>query len=499
MDIYSLNVSFNSTGGYFSSEQLDLLSIIKCQRQDELIDFVSKCDQLKGIFDKDDMDTFGNIDLEELKRKVFKNYQDTLVPHNSDRVAVLDNLLERLEINQDDIIVIKKIYIDKKEESLKHIREYIKNKYPNSYEEIFKQAHHFVSTERDQDKSPNLYNEFVFLNEKLSMFDTILVGSLKPEVVMNKLFDENSKDRFDFYFVKRDLDFAYKNNKHARVHSLLTKGANRSLFIGKTKEEILKILSEYVKTTIDFVNDYNSTHKLDDGTPVIKAIDLFNEIVSFDKNDKGEYENIWEARYGISIENICNVFSYAKEHKPEGVKYLYNEPFLEDTKRRKKVLEVLKTINTILPGLIDTLGTQMHITFRTSDEDIEECFKDFKLLQDTQNMNIQITEFDLSLSESEVLKIIGDKPQVSYQQVYAMKNEKINNISTIINDSSVKIDGVSYWSLTDNIDCNLERVRTSLLKKGIISDINEVPTVCGGLFPTSNQYVTIMSSDDKET
>lgn len=140
----------------------------------------------------------------------------------------------------------------------------------------------------------------------------------------------------------------------------------------------------------------------------------------------------------------------------------------------------------------------MHITFRTSDEYIEECFKDFKLLQDTQNVNIQITEFDLSLSESEVLKIIGDKPQVSYQQVYAMKNEKTNNISTIINDSSVKLDGVSYWSLTDNIDCNLERVRTSLLKKGIISDINEVPTVCGGLFPTSDQYVTIMSSEDKE-
>ena len=114
MDIYSLNVSSNSTGGYFSSEQLDLLSIVKCQRQDELIDFVFKCDQLKGIFDKDDMDTFGNIDLEELKRKVFKNYQDTLIPHNSDRVAVLDNLLERLEINQDDIIVIKKYILIKK-------------------------------------------------------------------------------------------------------------------------------------------------------------------------------------------------------------------------------------------------------------------------------------------------------------------------------------------------------------------------------------------------
>ncbi len=41
MDVYRLKVLSNSMGGYFSSEQLDLLSIVKCQSQDELIDFVS--------------------------------------------------------------------------------------------------------------------------------------------------------------------------------------------------------------------------------------------------------------------------------------------------------------------------------------------------------------------------------------------------------------------------------------------------------------------------
>lgn len=75
---------------------------------------------------------------------------------------------------------------------------------------------------------------------------------------------------------------------------------------------------------------------MQDGTSVINAIDLFNELVSFNKNEKGEYENIWETKYGITIEDICRVFSYAKEHKPDGVNYLYNEPFLEDAARRKK-------------------------------------------------------------------------------------------------------------------------------------------------------------------
>lgn len=491
MDMYSLNVLSNNVGGYFSSEQLDLLSIVQCQTCEDLITFVCQCKQLNGVFSKEDLQSFVVQNLERLKRNVFKNCQDTLVPHNSDKHIVLDNTLDRLGIKQEDIDMVKKVYTEKNRESIGYIRKLIKNKYPNNYEEIFKQAHRFISTERDQNKAPNLYDEFLLINEKLALFDTLLVGSGKPEVVINDLFDEDSKGRFDFYFAKRDLDFALKNNKHIRLHSFLTKGAAESLFVGRTKEEILETLTNYVKATIDFVNEYNSTHKLANGTPVINSIDLFNEIVSFDKNTQGEYENIWETKYGISIQDICNVFAYAKEHKSEGVSYLYNEPFLEDTERRKKVFEVLQSINSTSNGLIDTLGSQMHITFGTSDEKIQECFSDFKFLQDTQSMNIQITEFDLSLSERETLKTIGDKPQFSYEQVYAMKRERIDSISSIINNSGVRLNGVSYWSLTDNIDCNLERVRTNLLKKGIINDISQVPTVCGGLMPTFQQFANI--------
>ncbi len=499
MDLYGLNVNTSNIGGYFSSEQLDMLSIIQCQTCEEIISFIYQCKQLNGVFSKEDLQNFINQDLEKLKRKVFKEYQDTLVPHNSNKQDILDNTLYHLGIKQEDIEVIKKIYIDKNIEIITYIKEYIKNRYPNNYEEIFKQAHRFVSAERDQNKMPNLYDEFVLLNEKLSTFNSLLVGSGKPEVVINEFFDEDNQERFDFYFAKKDLDFALKNNKHIRFHSLLTKGAAESLFIGRSKEEILKTLTSYVKSTIDFINEYNETHKLVDGTPVINAVDLFNEIVSFDKNSQGQYENIWESRYGITINDLCNIFEYAKTHKPEGVSYLYNEPFLEDSERRKKVVEVLQAINSTSNGLIDTLGSQMHITFRTSDEQIQECFKDFKFLQDKLNIKIQITEFDLSLSESETSKTIGDNPEISYEEVYTMKRDRINSISSIINNSEVKLNGISYWSLTDNVDCNLERVRTKLLSKGTISDISQVPTVCGGLIPTSSQYTNLYNNIDIQT
>ncbi len=497
MDLYNLNVSTNNMGGYFSSEQLELLSIVQCKTYEEIIAFVYHCKQLDGVFSKENLQEFINQDLEQLKRIVFKRYQDTLVPHNSDRETILNNILYRLGINDDTIGVIKRIYTNKNKETINYIRDYIKTRYPNNYQTIFKHIHQFISVERDQNKDSNLYDEFVLINESLSMFDTLLVGSGKPEIVINELCDD-IENKFDFYFAKRDLDFALRNNKHIRFHSLLTKGANEELFNGKSKEEILDLLATYVKITIDFVNEYNSTNKLDDGTPVINSIDLFNEIVSFNKNSQGLYENIWETKYGITIQDICNVFSYAQEHKPEGVSYLYNEPFLEDSERRKKVIEVLQSINNISNGLIDTLGCQMHITFGTSDEQIRECFDDFKVLQDTQGMNIQITEFDLSLSENETLKTIGTNPQVSYDQVYAMKRDRINSISSIINNSCVILNGVSYWSLTDNIDCNLERVRTKLIEKGVISDISQVPTVCGGLMPTSKQYVNAISDYHNE-
>ena len=495
MDLYNLDINTNNVGGYFSSEQLELLSIIQCQTYDELLSFIKKSQQLSNAFSKEEWQKFSQKDIEDLKRFVFKRYQDTLVPHDSDKSLVIDNTLKHLDLKEEDINVIKKVYTHKSKEAINYIRDYIKNRYPNNYEDIFKKVHEFISLERDQNKMPNLYDELVTLNEKLEMFDTLLIGSGKPEVVVNEFFADDNPNEFDYYFAQNDLDFAYKNNKHVRFHSLLTKGASESLFKGKDKEEILKILTSYVKRTIDFVSSYNSSHKLEDGKPVIEAIDLFNEIISFDKNKDGLYENIWETQYGISIKDICDAFTYAKSHKPEGVSYLYNEPFLEDPDRRVKVMEVLKDINLTSGGLIDTLGTQMHITFRTSDDQIKEAFKDFKTLQDEQNMNIQITEFDLSLGEREVLRVMGEKPEFSYEQIYEMKKERINRISSLINDSGVNLSGVSYWSLTDNIDCNLERVRTSLLNKGIIKDIKEVTTVCGGLMPTYQEYLNLYDNN----
>ena len=466
MDNYSLNVDSPIKGGYFSSEQIDLLSIIQCQSIDELIRFILNCDQINrvnGIFE-----SINGMDLESAKRSIFKSYQNSMVYHDQGLDASRMNRFNYLRITSEEELMS---VIDKS--------------HPRS-QEILSLNHHFISEEWDQTKSIS-YEEMETLNSQLPLFNSMLIGSGKIYKVINK-YDTNKDTKYDFYFAKRDLDFAYKNGKQVRFHSLLVKDDGK-IFNEKSKEEIMDIIKEYVKQSIDFINDYNSSHKIninDKEEAVINAVDLFNEIVSFDKNEKGEYYNIWEQKYGISLPELMSCFEYALVNKPEGVNYLYNEPFLEDDQRRQKVFE---TLAQTTPGLIDTLGSQMHITITQDIDSIRRCFADFKKLQESTEKKIQITEFDMCLGRSDVPRVFGPNADISLERVYQEKDKKISEISSAINESGVKLSGVSYWSLTDGIDCNLERIRSNTLSNHQISNVNEIPTVCGGLIPTHKKIV----------
>ena len=465
MDIYSLNVDSPIKGGYFSSEQIDLLSIIQCQSIDELMKFIANCDQINhvhGIFE-----SINGMDLESAKRSIFKSYQDSMVYH--------DQGIDASRINRFNYLGITS------EEELMSV---IDKSHPRS-QEILSLNHHFISEEWDQTKSIS-YEEMETLNSQLPLFNSMLIGSGKIYKVINK-YDTNKDTKYDFYFAKRDLDFAYKNGKQVRFHSLLVKDDGK-LFNEKSKEEIMNIIKEYVKQSIDFIKNYNSSHKININgkeEPVINAVDLFNEILSFDKNKQGEYYNIWEQKYGISMPELMSCFEYALVNKPEGVNYLYNEPFLEDDQRRQKVFE---TLAQTTPGLIDTLGSQMHITITQDIDSIKRCFADFKRLQDN-GMQIQITEFDMCLGRSDVPRVFGPNADISLERVYQEKDKKISEISSVIRESGVRLSGISYWSLTDGIDCNLERIRSNALANHEISNVNEIPTVCGGLVPTHKKLV----------
>ena len=104
-------------------------------------------------------------------------------------------------------------------------------------------------------------------------------------------------------------------------------------------------------------------------------------------------------------------------------------------------------------------------------------------------MQIQITEFDMCLGRHDVPRVFGPNADISLEIVYHEKNKKISEISSVIRESRVRLSGISYWSLTDGIDCNLERIRSNALANHEISNVNEIPTVCGGLIPTHKKLI----------
>ncbi len=524
MDGFFLEVDAPSTGGYFSSEQIDMLRIVQCKTIEELIEFVVLCDQVRQQFPDEKIQELTEMDLETAKRTVFRAYQDSFVPHNATNEEAVIRNLKAMGIRDEDIEVLKNIILTNRLDSFERIKEYIKTKYPEQCDEIFQMCHHVMSREFDQLKDPGMYDEMVFLSEKLAHFDTMLIGSGKIYKVVNSFYGntnaEENRKRFDYYYAKRDLDFAAKNGKMVRFHSLLVKEPPRE-FQGKSKEEIISIISAYVKETVDFIEAANNDSQKKYGRPVIKEVDLFNEIVTFDPmvfdqasrkwcrvetDDKGEkkvvldektkskralkegekesYRSTWFVKYGITMKELMGCFQYALDHKPKGVDFVYNEPFLENPERRAKVLQVLEFIDQTMPGLIDTLGTQMHITLSEDEEKIRGCFQDLKELQQKKGKKILITEFDMSLGRTEVPQVYGPTSRISEEGAYKFKGDKIKKISEVIRNSGVKLSGVSYWSLTDKVDCNLERLRTNALKSGKIKTIHEIPSALGGLFPT---------------
>ena len=468
-------------GGYLSSEQIDLLSIIRCNTPEELIEFVSNCEQLIGEI-KEDID-YSN--LEEAKRKVFKAYQDSMAPHGENdkqrmfaHFGITGNIEEQLPL------IMKE------------------NK------ELIIKSSNFRAEERDLTKSPYMYDEMVVLNDKLSNLDVLNLGSGRIyDTMVKRIKDDNGNYILEPYSIERDLKFAHDLGKQVRYHALFVRDDGGEFIDKKNKNEILKLVKEYIKNSIKFIKNKNDEYSYPDET-FIKCIDIFNELVSFDPNEKGEYFHVWEENYGITLDDIRSCFDGLeedmKELKEKGISFVYNEPFLENDERRTKVIE---TIKMFPKDMVDTLGTQMHITIPLSNnledmvnkgqkglESIKRAFADFKKLQD-EGYKIEITEFDLSIGKNDIAKVFQtneNTPILSIEDIYKIKEYYIQAISNIIKESGVKLEGISYWSLTDGIDCNTERIKDEA-KDGKVEGIDKdnIPefSALGGLFPTYNRIL----------
>ena len=165
MDKYDLKVNSDNVGGYFSSEQIDLLSIIQCNNKNQLVNYVMNCDQIKHLYSGFKLDRLRMVDLEQAKRIVFKDYQDSMVLHDSNVNDSIENRLKNIGIREQDFNIIKKALKDR---NISFIKQFVQKNYADKIDDILSLNHHFVSEERDQVKDTLLYAELSLLNSQLS-------------------------------------------------------------------------------------------------------------------------------------------------------------------------------------------------------------------------------------------------------------------------------------------------------------------------------------------
>lgn len=504
MQEFPLNLESTINGIYLNTETIELLSIIQCENIEELKDFAINCSQLS--ISEEDLTSWNDNDIEHIKRNLVEQYKSTLVPMEQsieDRRSVLELALKHSGITADEVDAYISLFQDYGYEGIK---KKLKAEHPESYDIFTEKAHRFIGTERDQ-MTKITYEELSGLNDILSNYNTILIGSGRYYDVTKKMYDEQIPDmeKYDFYYAQRGLDFCYKNGMYARYHTLLDKQTMEEHLIGKQKKDVLGELQEYVKKSIDFISKYNDEHKIN-GKGVICSVDLFNEIISFDE----PYRNMWQELYGISNEELVSIFQYALENKPDGVTYVYNEPFLENHERRQVVIEQLSRIHELAPGLIDTIGTQMHIEMTQNIDDIRHCFEDLKKLEQL-GIGTQITEFDMCLperfmfdengrilSEQELVELINSKMSrrgITIGSIAEFKSMRINEISKTIEGTGIQLDGITYWSISDTLDHNLERTNRKTYEQGLRRDIAK--TRYAGLYSGLERKQTMMLENKK--
>lgn len=504
MQEFSLKLESQINGIYLNSETIELLSIIQCKNIEELKNFAINCSQLN--ISEEDLTSWNDNDIEDIKRMLVEQYKSTLVSMEQsikNRRSVLELALKHSGITADEVDSYISVFQNNGYEGIK---KKLKAEHPESYDIFTEKAHRFIGTERDQMTSIT-YEELSGLNDILSNHNTLLIGAGRYYDVTKKMYDEHipNMEKYDFYYAQRGLDFCYKNGMYARYHTLLDKQTMEEHLIGKQKEYVLGELQKYVKKSIDFISKYNEEHKIN-RKGVICSVDLLNEIISFD----GPYRNMWQELYGISNEELVSIFQYALENKPDGVTYVYNEPFLENPERRKVVIEQLSRINELAPGLIDTIGTQMHIEMTQNTDDIRQCFEEFKRLEQL-GIGTQITEFDMCLperfmfdengkirSEQDLVELINSKIRksgITIGSISEFKSMRMDEISKAIEETGIQLDGITYWSISDILDHNLERTNRKTYEQGLQREIAQ--TRYAGLYSDLERNQTIMLENKK--
>lgn len=499
---FFLDTDAPNQGMYLSQQQIDLLFIVSCNTKEQLeYYFYNMCGQFPYQRIESVIPNYETLELEEAKRALFSKYQDILVGYQENHRMTLEQQarikLEMMrtpngepldeEIKTTIITLVKSKGIDA---GIK----YLKDTYGNDFCVRFNRL---MKDDFENIKSIN-YEDVESLHERIKndpRIDTIIIATSKYD---NTVFSNGEGTYYDPYLTSKGLAYCKSTGKIMRFHALFDFAHLQKLVEeGKgpqDKEEILRDMKSFVHISLEYIENYNNSIK---GTnhPPICIVEIFNELVEYNKQDSLPYEMAWEKYFGITIDDILSCFEGVK--KPDGVEFMYNETLLEEhPDRRRKVDEVLSEIMAKRPDLIDVFGNQMHLqhthaeeTSHNQNESIESVRDSLRLMSDiesreyhlpnggTKKLRTEITEFDIHICKETYLgKVIPmiNKGELTLDDIALLRKSWIQKLSEEIRKSGIKLDRITYWSIHDTVDHNLVRANKEILDNNPNKSIEEL-------------------------
>lgn len=511
-----LDLNTDKNGVFLSQQQIDLLMITELKSKEQIKEYIeTMCGQFPYKNVEDIIENYESIttpeQLEQAKRTLFEKYQASIIDYISNsQMSDTEKAkvkLERLGINGQELeMCLEQVSQGKINETFI----YLGQKYGNDF---ITKLNRSMNDDFDNVKSVS-YEEMKSLSDLISRDKSIDTIIMATGTFNNSVYPSLNGNVFDPFLTKKALQYCANHDIHMRYHTLFDQSRVEQLLNQgkglKDHDQILAEMKSFVQISMQYIEKYN--RQLSDGSMLINEVEIFNELVERNKDNKNApYEMIWEKYFGITSEELASCFDGLK--KPNGVEYMYNETTLTESPfKRQKVEETLNKIINANPNLIDRFGDQMHL----SDEDIitkqgrdnlQETAQMIKRIQDKKiyvdgkekHIKTECTEHDFHFTKP-FLKNVNTMQQNGQKvDLWQVKRKMQDYISKTYTSNGVNFERSTYWSLFGKNDHNLVRANKSIVKenkKRKEEGKKENPlinTMSAGLIPNGKKFSNIKS------
>lgn len=515
-EVATLNLNTEKNGIYLSQQQIDLLMITELQSKEEIKEYIENiCGQFPYKSAEDIIENFESLSndnfeqLEQAKRILFKKYQESIVNYISysqmGNVEKAKVKLERLGISGQEL---ENCLLQVSQGRIDEAFTYLGKKYGNDFITKFNRS---MNDDFENVKSVS-YDEMKSLSDliqKDKSIDTIIMATGKFN---NSIYPSLNGNVFDPYLTNKALQYCASHNLHMRYHSLFDQSYVEQLLKQgkgiKDHDQILDEMKLFVQISMQYIEKYN--RQLPDGSMLINEVEIFNELVERNKNNKNAtYEMIWEKYFGITSDELASCFTDIQ--KPFGVEYMYNETTLTESPfKRQKVEETLSKIISAKPDLIDRFGDQMHL----SDEDVmtkngrdnlQETAQMIKRIQDKKiyvagkekHIKTECTEHDFHFTKPFLENVNLMQQGGQEVDLWQIKRQMQDYISKTYISNGVNFERSTYWSLFGKNDHNLVRANKRIVEenkkreKEGKKDKPLIVTMSAGLIPEGKSFANV--------